>query len=379
MTSRGDRIWIEAPEDGTNELERAVSAISTVFGVTLALPSWVLPASPDAGFGPSEVIGEQVIDAACALAAANLPGRKPAGPAPGFALRVRRRCKRFPIASQELAIRAGRAILDRTPWTRVDLTDPACSIFIEAHEDGVFFWTRRVRGPGGLPVGTAGRLVALLSGGFDSPVAAWMMASRGATLDFVHLTPGRPDPADPASAKAIRLAAALSRYTGGGRLLLVPYTRFDLSLVGRPTGLEAVLFRRFAFRCAAAAADRFGAGALVTGDSLSQVASQTFENLVSADAAAPLPVLRPLIGMDKASILERAQRIGTHDISAAPARDCCALIAGSPRTRSTPARVEQAELRLMPDPDALVTESLEDSRLFRIEGGSVVAAPAGGS
>ena len=134
-------------------------------------------------------------------------------------------------------------------------------------------------------MGVAGRLLSLLSGGFDSPVAAWLMAGRGAAMDFLHLTPAAADPEEPSAAKVIRLAAVLSRFTGRSRLVLVPYTHFDLRLTGRRSGYEALYFRRFVFRCGAAMAGGFGARALVTGDSLSQVASQTLENLITADAA----------------------------------------------------------------------------------------------
>lgn len=366
--SQGDRVWIEVPDGEGGELDRAVEAVSTVFGVELALPAWVLPWVGDAGASVGPAYRDRLLDLSVALAARNPPG----APDAGFALSVRRRHKAFPIPSYEIATIAGRAILDRTAWRRVDLSRPAFTLFIEAHEDGLFFWTRRARGPGGLPVGAAGRLTALLSGGFDSPVAAWMMAGRGAAVDFVHLTPVRPDPEDPASAKAIRLARALSRYTVRSRLLLVPYTRFDLALTGGSRGYGALLFRRFALRCGEAAARRFGAAGLVTGDSLSQVASQTLENIVSVDAAVSLPVFRPLIGMGKAAIMERAERIGTYAISTVPAKDCCALVAGSPRTRSTPLRVAAEERRLFADPHELAEASLADSLLGVLQGGEEV-------
>ena len=232
------------------------------------------------GEAPSpERLLEDTTSLACRLAAGVRPE-----PETGFALRVRRRDRSFPIRSQTIAESVGRAILERTAWDQVDLSNPAFTIFIEPHEEAICLWTRRVKGPGGLPVGVAGRLVSMLSGGFDSPVAAWMMAGRGASLDFVHLTPSRPDPDSPAARKAADLVRILSRHTGRSRLVLVPYTHFDLRLTGSRTGHEAVLFRRFAFRCGEAVARKLGAAALITGDSLSQVASQTLENLISVDA-----------------------------------------------------------------------------------------------
>ena len=371
-SSAGDRVWIEVPPEETAALDRALAVIATVFGVELALPCYVIPRVRNRPEAP-----ERLLEATTALACGLAEGVRPEADM-GFALRVRRRDRNFPIRSLSIAESVGRAILERTAWDRVDLSNPALTIFIEPHEEAIYLWTRRVKGPGGLPVGVAGRLVGMLSGGFDSPVAAWMMAGRGASLDFVHLTPFRPDPDSPAARKAADLVRVLSRYTGRSRLVLVPYTHFDLQLTGSRTGHEAVLFRRFAFRCGEAVARKFGAAALTTGDSLSQVASQTLENLISVDAALSLPVLRPLVGLDKVAIMDRAQKIGTWEISAIPAKDCCALIAGSPRTRSEPERIGDLEGRLFPDPGEVVTLSLQESVVGAFQGGEEIEpfAPA---
>ena len=362
-------MWIEVPPSETAELDRALEAIATVFGVELALPAFVIPRIHGGEAVMADRLLEQTVAFCCRLAseAAGQPGE-------GFALRVRRRDQAFPIRSQVIAEVAGRRILADTAWERVDLSNPAFKIFVEPHEEAIYVWTRRVRGPGGLPVGVAGRLVGMLSGGFDSPVAAWMMAARGAALDFVHLTPSGADPEAPAASKAVRLARTLSRYTGRSRLIIVPYTHFDLRLTGSRTGYEALLFRRFAFRCGEAVARKFGAAALSTGDSLSQVASQTLENLISVDAAVSLPILRPLVGLDKVTIMNRAEQIGTWDISAIPAKDCCALIAGAPRTRSDPRRIARVEARLFPDPGEVVRSSLLESVVGAFEGGEEAEA-----
>lgn len=367
-SSAGDRVWIEVPPRETSELDRALAVIATVFGVELALPCYVIPRARDEA-DPPEWLLEQTTSLACGLASG---ARPEAGM--GFALRVKRRDRNFPIRSQAIAESVGRAILQRTAWGRVDLSNPSLTIYIESHEEAIYLWTRRVKGPGGLPVGVAGRFVGMLSGGFDSPVAAWMMAGRGASLDFVHLTPSRPDPESPAACKAAELVRILSRYTGRSRLVLVPYTHFDLRLTGSRTGHEAVLFRRFAFRCGEAVARQFGAAALTTGDSLSQVASQTLENLISVDAALSLPVLRPLVGLDKVAIMDRARKIGTWETSAIPAKDCCALIAGSPRTRSEPERIADLEKRLFPDPGEVVALSLTESVVGVFQGGEQIEA-----
>ncbi|MXX86253.1 MAG: tRNA 4-thiouridine(8) synthase ThiI [Acidobacteria bacterium] len=371
-SSAGDRVWIEVPREETAALDRALAAVATVFGVELALPCFVIPRPRGEALSPERLL-DDTTSLACGLAAAGRPETES-----GFALRVRRRDRHFPIRSQAIAESVGRAILERTAWERVDLSNPAFTIFIEPHEEAIYLWTRRVKGPGGLPVGVAGRLVGMLSGGFDSPVAAWMMAGRGAALDFVHLTPSRPDPASPTARKAADLVRILSRYTGRSRLVLVPYTHFDLRLTGSRTGHEALLFRRFAFRCGEVVARKWGAAALTTGDSLSQVASQTLENLISADAALSLPVLRPLVGLDKVAIMDRAQKIGTWETSAVPAKDCCALIAGSPRTRSEPERIAELEGRLFPNPGEVVRLSLREAMVGVFQGGEEIEgfAPA---
>ena len=367
-SSAGDRVWIEVPPEEDAELDRALAAISTIFGVELALPCFVIPRPRGEALSPDRLL-DDTTSLACGLAARERPE-----PETGFALRVRRRDRNFPIRSQAIAESVGRAILERTAWDRVDLSNPALTVFIEPHEEAIYLWTRRVKGPGGLPVGVAGRLVGMLSGGFDSPVAAWMMAGRGASLDFVHLTPSRPDPSSATARKAADLVRVLSRYTGRSRLVLVPYTHFDLRLTGSRSGHEAVLFRRFAFRCGEAVARKFGAAALATGDSLSQVASQTLENLISVDAALSLPVLRPLVGLDKVAIMDRARTIGTWEISAVPAKDCCALIAGSPRTRSEPERIADLERRLFPDPGEVVRLSLREAVVGAFQWGEEIEA-----
>ncbi len=353
VRSLRDRVWIDVPGEQTDGIGRALDALETVFGVELALPGVAIPRVE----GEEERLLPHLLDVACALAEAAPPDR----PDAGFAVRVRRRDPAFPLRSQGIAEALGKGILERTGWRRVNLSDPALVVRVDNYEDVCCLSTERRRGPGGLPVGVAGRFLALLSGGFDSPVAAWLLAGRGAQMDFLHVAPGHPHPDDPSVIKACRLAAALSRYTGTSRLVLVPFTRLDLELAGSRTGYEALLFRRFALRCGEEAASRFDASALVTGDSLSQVASQTIENLIAVDAAVSLPVLRPLIGLDKASIMARAAGIGTRDISVEPAKDCCALIARSPRTRSRPGGLQSLEQRLLPGLDDLLAASLRES------------------
>ncbi|HET8701331.1 MAG TPA: tRNA uracil 4-sulfurtransferase ThiI, partial [Nitrococcus sp.] len=229
-----------------------------------------------------------------------------------FAVRVNRGDKGFPLRSDELARRLGAAIIERTNWSCVNLSHPDQSFYVDIYPEGVYLYDRRHRGIGGLPVFTAGSVLSLLSGGIDSPVAAFLMAKRGCQVDFLHLTATHVAPERLQENLVSRIAQRLSTYTLRSRLFLAPYTHFDLALTDRqPSGFEMILFRRFMARLGTRIAERHGSQALVAGDSLGQVASQTLENIISHSRATGLPILRPLIGMDKQEIIERARAIGT--------------------------------------------------------------------
>jgi thiamine biosynthesis protein ThiI len=210
-------------------------------------------------------------------------------------------------------------------------------------------------------------VLALLSGGIDSPVAAWLMAKRGCRVDFIHFTAVAMQPEEAQPYKVCRLAQRLSDYTLGSRLFLVPYTHFDLALMREPVDYNLVLFRRFMARVAEQLARRLNAQALATGDNLGQVASQTLSNLVSASRAVELPIFRPLLGYDKDEIMALAQQIGTYEMSIEPYKDCCALIAQHPRTRSQHERLAALEARVFPDYQKLIDQTLAEAVCLRTE------------
>jgi thiamine biosynthesis protein ThiI len=221
------------------------------------------------------------------------------------------------------------------------------------------------QGPGGFPPGSSGRVLALLSGGIDSPVAAWRMMKRGCRVDFVtfHAFPLQDRTL---LDKARSLAEALTRWQLRSRLYLVPFAAAQQTIVAAaPAPLRVVLYRRFMVRIAQAVASRRGAKALVTGESLAQVASQTLDNLAVIDQAATLPVLRPLVGMDKDEITQQARRIGTYEISTLPDQDCCQLFI--PRSPALAARREEvlaAEAELeVPELVATAAREAEEVRL----------------
>ncbi|MGH2746995.1 MAG: tRNA uracil 4-sulfurtransferase ThiI [Actinomycetota bacterium] len=280
-----------------------------------------------------------------------------AQPFESFSVRARRTYSGFPHRSHEINVVVGQAIKDAT-GAPVDLSHPDATAWIELFGNTAIVYRARLRGPGGLPVGVSGKMLALLSGGIDSPIAAWRMMRRGAEVELVHFH-GQPF-TDPSSVRqATELAEKLTLYHLRTVLHLVPLSDAQRDIVTHaPSGLRVVLYRRAMMRIAAALAAERGAQALVTGDSLGQVASQTIENIRATSAAADgIEVLRPLIGLDKQEIIEDAKKIGTYDISTRRYQDCCVLFEPrSPSTRVPLRRADAAERDI--DMDAMVGKAL---------------------
>jgi len=263
-----------------------------------------------------------------------------------FRIETKRADKTFPLPSPEINRLIGAAIKEKT-GSRVDLSNAELTISVEILPNDAFFAFDKVAGAGGLPVGVSGRVVCLISGGIDSPVAAYRMMQRGCRLSFVHFH--SVPYLDSTSQEKVRdLVKLLTRHQFLSRLYLVPFGEIQRQIVAsvlRP--LRVVLYRRMMMRIAEELARGERAGALVTGESLGQVASQTLENLAVIQSAAHLPVLRPLVGMDKQEIIDQSRRIGTFDISTIPDQDCCQLfVPRHPETKAKPAQVEEAESTL---------------------------------
>ncbi len=276
-----------------------------------------------------------------------------------FMVAVRRSDKGFPLGSQETASKLGAEVVQET-GKKVDLGEPDLSIHVDIVRGRAFVYTDKTRGPGGLPLGTAGRVMHLFSGGIDSPVAAWLMMKRGTRPVYLHFYLA-PSPQAAVESKITRLVQVLSAYEGKSTLVLVPFADYQLATMGVPGELEPSLFRRFMRMTAEALAPRFGAAALSTGDSLSQAASQTLWNLVSFDDGSSIPVLRPLLSYDKEEIISLARRIGTYDLSLEEYKDCCAIITRHPRTRVKAEVVSDYIQRL--GLKALVWTSIEKSTI----------------
>jgi thiamine biosynthesis protein ThiI len=284
-----------------------------------------------------------------------LPGRT-------FAVRATRRDKRFPLRSIELARLLGDAVRVRLGLD-VDLSAPDLELFVEVDHKELLVSVARLRGAGGLPVGTSGRALVLLSGGLDSPVAAYRMMKRGLRCDFLHFS-GRPFTSPESIYKAYALVGKLDRFQGGSRLYVVTFGQAQRRLATAGAGrLQVLSQRRLMMRVASALGERLGSDALVTGDSLGQVASQTLPNLAVVEEAAGLPLLRPLIDRDKSEIVDAARALGTYDISILPDEDCCQLF--SSKLASTRGRSDDLrEIERTADIEELVDQLAESAELF---------------
>jgi thiamine biosynthesis protein ThiI len=288
-----------------------------------------------------------------------------------FRVTTRRSDKTFPLNSAQIDREVGAAVQAAT-GVRVDLEDPELTLWVEVLRDRIFYSFDKHPGPGGLPVGSSGRVLALLSGGIDSPVAAWRMMKRGCRVVLAHF---HAFPLQDRSTidKTRELARILTRWQLRTRLLLIPFGPVQQSVVAAcPAPLRVVLYRRFMMRIAEPLARHHRARALVTGESLGQVASQTLDNMVLIGEATRAPVLRPLVGMDKEEITAQARRVGTFAVSTLPDQDCCQLYV--PRHPATAARreeVERAEEALdVPALVAAATAGVDEERFAFPEGGS---------
>jgi tRNA uracil 4-sulfurtransferase len=296
-----------------------------------------------------------------------------------FAVRAKRSDKSFPHRTSEIENVVGRHLLDKLRSqgrdVRVQLKDPDVTCHIEVTPGPLLVYARKIPGVGGLPANTAGRMMCLLSGGYDSAVAAYLMMKRGAHLGFVHFYGTGARPGESSLHVASGLVRTLVAYQYRARLYRVPFEEIQREIVRfAPENVRVLLYRRMMLRIAEAFARRDRALALVNGDSLGQVASQTLRNLVAVEAAATMPVFRPLAGMDKMDILAMTRKIGTYDISSEPFHDCCPVfLPRSPELSATPEELTKAEAGL--DIETLVRQGIRGTTIekFSYENGRVQA------
>ena len=302
---------------------------------------------------------EAMLETVRTYLASNLAGEKT------FKVESKRADKSFPMTSIQLSQWVGGELDELYPNLHVDVHNPALTIHLEVRDYAAFVHADPEPGAGGLPVGTSGRAMSLLSGGIDSPVASWMMAKRGVALEMVHFY-SYPYTSPEAKEKVLDLARLLTPWTGRLIVHVVPFTHIQEELRRAcPEELFTLLMRRFMMRIAEGVARRTGCRALVTGESLGQVASQTMDAMAVTGAVASLPVFRPLVGMDKEEVVRLSRKIGTFETSILPYEDCCTVFTPRhPRTRPHLDEIEAAEAVL--DVEALVQEALDATERVKI-------------
>ena len=327
------------------DLQACVDRVSKVFGVYSVSPAVEMEKDLD-------VIGE-----ACVQMMAPLSGT--------FKVLGKRSDKKFPMNSMELAAEIGHRVLEANPNLRVDVHTPEHRLTVEIR-DNAYICVREILAVGGMPTGTGGKAALLLSGGIDSPVAGYQLMKRGVRLCAIHFQ-SPPYTGELAKDKVLQLAKKLAWYSGGMRVYLVPFTKCQLEIHEKcPEELGTLITRRFMMRIAERIAKQFGALALITGESLGQVASQTMEALCCTDAVVTMPVFRPLIGLDKTEIMAVAEKIDTYETSILPYEDCCTVF--TPRHPVTKPKLEtmpKVEEKL--DVEALVSEAVEGTEMVIVE------------
>ena len=319
-------IYVE-PLDEWTDMDEAGRCVSQVFGI--------------AAYSRAKVVEK---DLAAIQAAAPVYLADMLRDAKTFKVESKRADKSFPHPSPVISREVGAAVLSAFPHLRVDVHAPDVTVNVEVRDFGAYIHTRQLPGAGGMPVGTAGKAAILISGGIDSPVAAYMMAKRGLALTAIHFA-SPPYTSERAEEKVCELLRQVSRYAGHIRMLVVPFTELQEAIRDNcPEELFTLVMRRMMMRIASLLAKREDCGALITGESLGQVASQTIRALACTDAVATMPVFRPVIGMDKEEIITIARKIDTFDISIQPYEDCCTVFTPRhPRTRPTIEMLERAE------------------------------------
>ncbi|EKE21983.1 MAG: hypothetical protein ACD_7C00086G0035 [uncultured bacterium] len=281
-----------------------------------------------------------------------------------FRITASRADKNFPLTSQEINKEIGAFIWEKTK-AQVKLKDAQTECFIELANRRAFVYVDKIQGAGGLPVGSGGRVLALLSGGIDSPVAAYYILKRGARVDFIHFH-SLPYTSMASNEKVLALAQELSKFQGRAKVFMVPFAKIQQQIVlNCPEKLRVVLYRRLMMKIAEAVAIKNKSLALVTGEVLSQVASQTLENIFVTDNSISLPIFRPLIGFDKIEIIKKSQEIGTYETSILPHEDCCTrFVPKHPETKANLEEVKLAEEKL--DVNELVRGAIEEMEIVKV-------------
>ena len=348
ITSAQSTIYVK-PIDDEADLDEATERIGRVFG---------LVSYSRAAMCPEKTL-ESVLETAPVYLEKVLRKSKT------FKVEAKRSDKKFPYKSPEICRETGGVILSKYPHLRVDVHNPDVTVYVEIRDFGAYIHADPLRGAGGIPVGTGGRAVILISGGIDSPVAAYMMAKRGLKLTAVHFA-SPPYTSPRAEEKVVKLLSKVSRYAGDLKMITVPFTAIQEKLRDDcPEELFTIIMRRLMMQISERIAEENDCAALVTGESLGQVASQTIGALNCTDEAAEMVVFRPLIGMDKQEIINIAYKIDTYETSIEPYEDCCTVFTPKhPRTKPILKFVKQAQEQAQFEP--LIEEALQNLKITHI-------------
>ena len=345
------RIYVNVESD--YDYDEVMEALQCIFGIV-----WICPVVqiPDHGF---EDLSKQVVE--------YIEQVYPERPKT-FKVDSRRSRKNYPLNSQEMNRELGGIILDAFPDMKVDVHTPEMMLHIEVREKFINIYSKEIPGPGGMPIGTNGKAMLLLSGGIDSPVAGYMIAKRGVFLDATYFH-APPYTSERAKQKVVDLAKEVAKYSGPFRLHIVNFTDIQLYIYDKcPHEELTIIMRRYMMRIAEELAKRSGAMGLVTGESIGQVASQTMQSLAATNEVCTMPVFRPVIGFDKQEIVELAVKIGTYETSIQPFEDCCTIfVAKHPVTKPNINVIRSSEKKLEERIDAMVQEALDITEVILCE------------
>ncbi len=345
------RVFVDATEE--YDYEEVIDALTHVFGIAGICPMAQMPVLPP----------EKVKEAVVAFIGEEYPEG-----AHTFKMHARRQDKNYPLDSLELNAMLGEAVLEAYPRFSVDVHEPEILMTVEIREENIYLYSHVIPGPGGLPVGCGGKAMLCLSGGIDSPVAGWMIAKRGIKLDACYFN-APPYTSERALQKVVDLASIVARYTGPIYLHNINFTEIQLYIYEKcPHDELTIIMRRFMMRIAEAIAKRTDSQALITGESLGQVASQTMVSLGVTNEVCTLPVFRPLIGFDKEEIISVSKKIGTYETSILPYEDCCTIfVAKHPVTKPSLNSIKLHERNLSEKIDEMVERALMTDEIMIVD------------
>lgn len=350
VTKEQGRIYVRA--NGEFDFDEAVESLQRVFGIAEICPVVILE---DEGY---DKLSKDVI----AYVDEQYPDKKKT-----FKVYARRAKKSYPIPSMELAAELGGDILDAFPEMSVDVRNPEILITVEIREK-IYLYSQSIPGPGGMPVGTNGKAMLLLSGGIDSPVAGYMIAKRGVKIDAVYFH-APPYTSERAKQKVVDLAKLVARYSGPIHLHVVNFTDIQLYIYEKcPHDELTIIMRRYMMKIAERFAQQDGCLGLITGESIGQVASQTIQSLAATNEVCTMPVFRPVIGFDKQEIVDISVKIGTYETSIQPFEDCCTIfVAKHPVTKPNINVIKRSEMNLQEKIDAMLEEAVNTAETIVVQ------------